>query len=146
MQVILLKNSRFGKKYEVKEVAPGLARNILLPRGEAMLATPENLKKAAAARAALLAAAANEDKLAEAIAAKLSGQTVELPAKAGPEGQLFSKINAKEVAQTLKQRGIELAPAAIELSAPIKHLGLHQVKARLGGGRDVQFTVLVTAL
>ncbi len=146
MKVILLRDLKIGKRFTVKEVADGFARQVLIPRGEAKLATPETLKWAESMRLGLKSQQAEEETLAESIKSKLNGLTVELKEKAGPEGQLFAKVSAVEVAAALKSVGITINPASIELLTPIKHIGLHQAKARLTGGREAGFTVLVTKL
>lgn len=146
MKVILLRDLKIGKRFTVKEVADGFARQVLIPRGEAKLATPETLKWAESMRLDLKSQQAEEETLAESIKSKLNGLTVELKEKAGPEGQLFAKVSAVEVATALKSVGITINPASIELLTPIKHIGLHQAKARLTGGREAGFTVLVTKL
>jgi large subunit ribosomal protein L9 len=146
MKVVLLKDLKIGKRFSLKEVADGFARQVLIPRGEAKLATPEAIKWAETKRTELKAEQAGEESLAEAIKTKLTGLTVEVKEKAGPEGQLFSKVAAKEVALALRGAGVNLNEAAIDLPAPIKHVGLHQAKARLTGGREAGFTVLVTKL
>ncbi|MDO8183770.1 MAG: 50S ribosomal protein L9 [bacterium] len=146
MKVILLKDLKIGRRYQIKEVADGFARQILIPRGEALLATPANLKMAEQKRREVEKGQANEESLAEEIKNKLTGLTVELKEKAGPEGQLFAKISPAEVAKVLKAKGVTLNSAAIELVAPIKHIGLHQAKARLTGGREAGFTILVSGL
>ncbi len=146
MKVVFLKNSKFGKKYEIKEVSAGLARNILIPGGEVELATPESLKRAKLQQARAKDEVQNELALAEQVEQKLKGLTVEVKVDAGPEGQLFSKLTAEEVSKSLQANyQLVLKPEAIHFKQPVKHTGLHTVSARLGGGREVPFTLLLTS-
>lgn len=146
MQVILLKDSKLGRKYDVKEVSPGLARNILIPRHEAILATPANLKLAADKRRLREEGVAREEVLVEEVKNKLAGLTVEMAVSAGPEGQLFSKLHPEDIVKILTQKyQLQLDPKAISLAQPIKHVGLHKASARLLGGREISFAILVSA-
>ena len=128
----------------MKELSPGLVRNILIPQGLATPATPENLKKAEQVKLKNESEHKREEELAAEVFNKLNGLTVEVSAHAGPEGQLFSKLTTDEIALALeKSWQIKLSAAAITLPQPIKHTGVHNAKARLTGGREAQFTVLV---
>ncbi len=146
MKVVFLKNSKFGKKYEVKDISPGLARNILIPKGEAELATPDSLKRVEKLRASLQLEAQSELALLDKVENKLKDLTVEISVKAGEEGQLFSKLTAEEVAKVLSTKyQLPLKAEAIHFKTPVKHIGLHTVSARLGGGREIPFTLLLTS-
>lgn len=146
MKVVLLKNSKWGRSFEVKELSPGLVRNILIPQGLAAPATPDNLKKAEQVKLKTESEQKREEELAQEIFNKLNGLTVEVMAHAGPEGQLFSKLTAEDVTLSLERtHHFKLNPAAITLPQPIKHIGLHNAKARLTGEREAQFTVLVSS-
>jgi large subunit ribosomal protein L9 len=146
MKVILLRDSRLGRRYEIKVVAPGLARNVLLPQGEALLATPANLAQAKIWREQQAKTAAVEAEWQTEITEKLTGLTVTVKTTAGPEGQLFAKLSSAEMAAALaREHGLQLSPTAIHFPKPIKSVGLHQATARLTGGREVPFAVLVMA-
>ncbi len=146
MKVILLKNvPRVGERYEIKEVAPGYARNILFRQNLALPVTPENLKKAKTWQAGRERERAGEEELAETAAKKLTGYTLPMLAKASAEGHLFAGLDKNEVVSALtKETGIKLTAEALALAKPIKSLGLHQLSARLTGGREVQFQILVS--
>lgn len=148
MKVILLKTvPKVGAQYEVKEVATGYARNVLFRQNWALPGTPENIKKALKLQAEKVAQHASEEMLADKIAESLNGVTITISAKASPEGHLFGSLSAEEIVTAIKaQKNFSLAPSALELSRPIKTTGLHNLNARLTGGREVSFLVLVSAL
>jgi len=102
MKVILLKNvPRVGERYEIKEVAPGYARNILFRQNLALPVTPENLKKAKTWQAGRERERAGEEELAETAAKKLTGYTLPMLAKASAEGHLFAGLDKNEVVSAL---------------------------------------------
>lgn len=144
MKVILLKDvPKLGRRYEVKEVAPGFARAVLFVRGQAAEATPAVLKQVESRRQAEQTTRAVEHELMERAVKELDGTTIALKARAGNEGQLFAALHAEDVSVAIKrEKGLSVDPAAIILKKPLKHLGFHQAKTRLLG-REVAFTILI---
>ncbi len=146
MKVILQQDVKGqGKKGQMIDAAEGYARNFLLPRKLAVLATTDaintmNLKeKARRAEEAAARAAALET------AEKLKSVTVKLTAKGGSGGRLFGAITAKEISETLlEQTGIEIAKQKIVLDEPIKQFGTYELKAKLGSEISGKFTVTVS--
>ena len=122
-----------GKKGEMKEVSEGYARNFLIPKGLAVLATADavntmNLKAKAKAKADAEAKAA-----AEAISEKLKGCQVKIPAKGGEGGKLFGAITGAAIAEGLKKQfDIEIDSKKLVIDEAIKSFGSFQVKAKLG--------------
>ena len=132
MKVILTQDVKGkGKKGQMIEAAEGYARNFLLPKGLAVLATTDavntmNLKAKAKADAEAKAAA-------EAISEKLKGCQVKIGAKGGEGGKLFGAITGAAIAEGLKaQHGIEIDSKKLVIDEPIKSFGSFQVKAKLG--------------
>lgn len=147
MKVILLKDvPRVGRKHEVKEVSPGFARTMLLSRSLAVPATPAALEEMKRRRAAEAGHMAVEHELAEKAAEVLEGTTITLRGRAGGkagEGHLFAALHAEDVAAAIKrEKNINLSPSAIILDKPLKEVGFHKAKARLGE-RAVNFTILL---
>ena len=134
MKVILTQDVRGqGKKGQLIDAAEGYARNFLLPRKLAVLATADaintmNLKeKARRAEEAANRAAAVET------ADKLRNCTVKITAKGGANGKLFGAITGKEISGALKEQfGLELDSKKLVLPDAIKSFGSYQVKAKLG--------------
>lgn len=134
MKVILQQDVRGqGKKGQLVDVSDGYARNFLLPKKLAVVATPDNLntmKQQEKARKALQAAEKAE---AEALSKKLEGLTVKVAAKAGEGGRLFGAVTAKEISEALAaQHNINIAKTKLVLDEPIKACGGYQIKAKLG--------------
>ena len=134
MKVILQQDVRGqGKKGQMIEVAEGYARNFLLPRKLAVLATADAMNTMKLQEKAKKVEEARLKAEAEAIAEKLKSAQVKISAKAGANGKLFGSITSKEIAENLlKQCGIELAKQKIVMDEPIKSFGAYQLKAKLG--------------
>ena len=134
MKVILQQDVRGqGKKGQMVEVSDGYARNFLLPRKLAVLATAENVNTMKQQEKARKAQEAAEKAEAEALSKKLEGLTVKVAAKAGEGGRLFGAVTAKEISECLSQQhGVNIAKAKLVLDEPIKACGGYQIKAKLG--------------
>ena len=125
MKVILQQDVRGqGKKGQMVEVSDGYARNFLLPRKLAVLATAENVNTMKQQEKARKAQEAAEKAEAEALSKKLEGLTVKVAAKAGEGGRLFGAVTAKEISECLSQQhGVNIAKAKLVLDEPIKSCG-----------------------
>ena len=134
MKVILQQDVRGqGKKGQLVDVSDGYARNFLLPKKLAVIATAENLNTMKQQEKAWKAQEAAEKAEAEATAKKLEGLMVKIPAKAGEGGRLFGAVTAKEVSEALAaQHGVNIAKTKLVLDEPIKACGGYQIKAKLG--------------
>ena len=134
MKVILQQDVKGqGKKGQLVDVSDGYARNFLLAKKLAVLATPENVNTMKQQEKAKKAQEAAEKAEAQAIAKKLEGLTVNVVAKAGEGGRLFGAVTAKEVSEALAaQHGITINKAKLVLDEPIKACGGYQIKAKLG--------------
>ena len=134
MKVILQQDVRGqGKKGQLVEVSDGYARNFLLPKKLAVIATAENLNTMKQQEKARKAQEAAEKAEAEATAKKLEGLMVKIPAKAGEGGRLFGAVTAKEVSEALSdQFGVNIPKARLVLDEPIKSCGGYQIRAKLG--------------
>ncbi|MCL6605901.1 MAG: 50S ribosomal protein L9 [Paenibacillus sp.] len=133
MKVIFLKDVKGqGKKGQVKEVSEGYAANFLLPRGLVRPATDGNVKTLENQAAAEQRKKDNEKEEAQKLANKLNELTLNMKAKAGEGGRLFGAITSKQIAETLASgQGIVIDKRKIELSEPIRHLGVIQVIVKL---------------
>lgn len=137
---------KLGKSGELVRVKPGYARNYLIPRGLAAVATRSNIaqveheKKVAVARAAKLRGDA------EAVAKRLSGTVVEIAVQVGEEGKLFGSVGTKDIADALKKKGHEVDRKAIQLHEPIKSVGERELEVRLGYEVTATIKVVVKGL
>ncbi len=133
MKVILKENiETLGHIGDIVKVAPGYARNYLLPKGLAIEATEKNAK---ALDHALRQLAYKKDKVTEAakaLAAKLEALAIELTHQAGEEGKLFGSVTNMEIAAFLKDKGFEIDRKTIILVEPIKQLGDYTVSVKVG--------------
>ncbi len=143
MKVILQQDVKGqGKKGQLIEVSEGYARNFLLPRKLAVLATADAMNTMKLQEKAKKAEEARQKAEAEAIAEKLKSAQVKVCARAGANGKLFGAVTSKEVSDALQsQHGIELAKQKIVLDEPIKSFGSYQLKAKLG--HEVSGTIYV---
>jgi large subunit ribosomal protein L9 len=143
MQVILLeKIDNLGGIGDMVKVKSGYARNYLLPKGKATVATPENIAKFEERRAELEKKAADEVSQAKARASKLDGQVVRISAQAGPEGKLFGSIGTVDIAEACSALGIDVERSEVRLTdGPLRVIGEHDVEIHLHS--DVNATVKV---
>ena len=134
MKVILQQDVKGqGKKGQLVDVSDGYARNFLLPKKLAVIATPENLNTMKQQEKARKAQQAAEKAEAEALSKKLESLTVKVAAKAGEGGRLFGAVTAKEISECLaQQHGLNIAKTKLVLDEPIKACGGYKIKAKLG--------------
>ena len=134
MKVILQQDVKGqGKKGQMVEVSEGYARNFLLPRKLAIVATTDAINTMNLKEKARRAEEARQKAEAEATAEKLKECQVKLTAKAGNGGRLFGAVTTKEISEGLKaQFGIDIPKQKLVLEEPIKAFGSYQIKAKLG--------------
>lgn len=134
MKVILLADVKGqGKKGDVKEVSDGYARNFLLPKKLATLATNENLNAIEGKKEAAAFHKGKEIEEATALREKLAELTVKLKAKAGEGGRLFGSITNKDVAEALKmQHHIVIDKKKFSLpDGGLKNIGATQIDVKV---------------
>ena len=134
MKVILQQDVKGqGKKGQLVDVSDGYARNFLLPKKLAVIATAENLNTMKQQEKARKAQQAAEKAEAQALSKKLESLTVKVAAKAGEGGRLFGAVTAKEISECLaQQHGLNIAKTKLVLDEPIKACGGYKIKAKLG--------------
>lgn len=147
MQVILLeKIENLGGIGDLVKVKPGYARNFLIPKGKATVATPENIAKFEERRAELERKAAEELAAAKARAKKLEGQAVRIKAQAGPEGKLFGSIGTADIAEASTKAGQPLERAEVRMpNGPLRMVGDHTVVVHLHTDIDIELPVVISA-
>ena len=137
--------SGVGKRGDVVEVAPGYARNFLVPRGLAFTATAGAEEQAAAMRKNRMLRDAKDRESAQEIAKHLVSKIIQVSARAAEGGKLFGSITSTEIAAAVTaQTGAEFDRKAIHLDEPIKSIGTHQVPVRLHGEVEFPLTVEVS--
>ena len=120
-----------GGRGEIVTVRAGYARNYLLPRGFAILATKGNVKQVEQERDALLKKAAEEKATAELQLEKMRGLKLTFERKAGESGTLFGSVTSMDIEDGLKQKGYEIDRRKISLKSPIKEIGDYTVPVKL---------------
>lgn len=142
MQVILLERiEKLGAMGDVVTVKPGFGRNFLLPQEKALRATKANLARFEAEREYLEQRnIENRDKAAQ-DGKSLDGESVIIIRKAGDTGQLYGSVSARDIVESLQDKGVKRN--MIVLENPIKALGLHEVKVKLHAEVSVGITINV---
>ena len=120
-----------GHAGDLVEVAPGYARNYLLPRGLAYVATEANKHRVTQEKKRYEQKLEQERAEATALAARLEGIVLEFRAMAGDEDQLYGSISVADIAERLEGLGFEIQRSQVKLDQPIKALGEYEVPLRL---------------
>jgi large subunit ribosomal protein L9 len=132
MDVILREDiEKLGARGQVVKVAPGYARNFLLPKRLAVAATDSNKKIVEQERQAHLRKDAKLQGEAQDLAKLLSGLTLTIARKAGENDQLFGSVTANDIADALAAQSYTVDRRKIQLDEPIRNLGEHKVPVRL---------------
>ena len=143
MKIILRQDlTKVGKRGDIVEVSEGYARNYLLPKQMALVATDGAVNQAASMRRARDLRDAKDRGAAETVAKTLVSRVITIKMKAGTEGRLFGSVTATDIADAVQsQTGIEIDRRKIHMADSIKTLGTHSVAIRLHS--DVEFPVTV---
>jgi large subunit ribosomal protein L9 len=146
MEVILREHvENLGSRGEVVKVADGYARNYLLPRKLALLATEGNRKHIERERAKLDAKEADEKKVVEAIGERLAGVEVVIARKVGETDALYGSVTAADIVDALAAKGFDIDKRKLQLAEPLKKIGEVKVPVKLHREVTVPVTVRVVA-
>ena len=145
MQIILLQDvKKLGKKYEVKEVKDGYARNFLIPQGLAKIATKQDLKILENQKKIEEKKAEKELEKIQQLVTMIDGQEIIITVKVGEKEQLFESITAQKISEKLKELDFEVKNSQIELSEPIKELGEFPIKIKFEHNLEAEIRVIIT--
>jgi large subunit ribosomal protein L9 len=146
IQVILTAElEKLGAEGDAVTVAEGYARNYLLPRGLAIMATPGNLRRIEALRKKRAEKLAAQMEEAKGLSAKLASHVCHLARAAGADNKLFGSITAADIAESLKASGFEIDRRKIVLERPIRELGVFEVEVKLHADVTVKVKLEVVA-
>jgi len=147
MRVVLRTDlDNVGKRGDIVDVADGYARNFLLPKGHAIVATDGVTAQASAMRRARDLRDARDRESAEVVARTLVPMVIRIPAKAGTGGRLFGSVTASDVAEAVAQQAkVTLDRRRLHLDEPIKSTGTHEVPVKLHSDVEFRITVEVVA-
>ncbi|MTI00394.1 50S ribosomal protein L9 [Roseibium sp. RKSG952] len=144
MEVILLERiAKLGQMGDTVRVRDGYARNFLLPQGKALRANKANMQRFEEQRAQLEARNLERRQEAEAVAAKIDGESLVMIRSAGETGQLYGSVSTRDIAEGLTEAGFTVGRGQVELRHPIKTIGLHSVAIALHPEVEVSVTVNV---
>ena len=145
MRVILTEDvPKLGNAGEVVKVRDGFARNYLMPRGMALLATESRVRDIEHKKRVIEEKVRKEVKGHEKVALQLHNTHLQFTMLAGEEGKLFGSVTSADIHEKLTAAGLEVDKRRIELSEPIKSLGEHKVEIRLH--RQVKTEIKVTVV
>jgi len=145
MLVILLKDvDKVGKKFEVKEVKDGYARNFLIPQGLVKQATKEAMTWLETQKETEEKKAEESLKKIQDVASAIDDQEVVIQVQVGGEDQLFESVTSQKISDKLKELGFDIKKSQIELSQPIKETGEFPVKIKFEHNLEAEIRVIVS--
>jgi large subunit ribosomal protein L9 len=130
-----------GNRGDVVKVAPGYARNYLLPRKLALAVTEGNKRQIEAERKRAAAIEAQERVTADALASRLSHVEVVVARRVGEKDTLYGSVTSADITEALARQGFEIDRRKVQLPDPIKQLGEFSVPIKLH--RDITTPVKV---
>lgn len=147
MKVIFIKElSGTAKKGEIKDVSDGYAKNFLIAKGFAQVATADIQNKIAKEAKELEIKKLKEIKKLQTLKAEMEKRIFTVKIKVGDKGQVFGGIHEKDIASSISSKlNHPMEKNQVEISAPIKEIGEHSVKIKLGGGISANVRIKVEA-
>lgn len=147
MKVILKADVKgSGKKGDILEVSDGYAKNFLLKKGLAEVATSSGINEVQQRRKADEFHKAENVKAQKELAAKLDGITVTVPIRAGENGKVFGSVTTERIASELSALGYEVDKKRISTKEPLKNVGEYEAEIRLMEGVAAKIKVLVVPI
>jgi large subunit ribosomal protein L9 len=144
MEIILREDvQHLGKAGEMVKVKDGYARNYLLPKGLAYVATEGNRKRVTFEAERIARMRATEKQAAEGEAAKLAGLSLTFAMKVGEEDKLYGSVTASDIQRRLEEQGVHVDKRKIDLAEPIRALGEFPVGIKLHAEVRPEITVVV---
>ncbi|MEE9430850.1 MAG: 50S ribosomal protein L9 [Melioribacteraceae bacterium] len=132
MKVILRKNfEQLGNIGDLVQVKNGYARNFLLPRQIAYIATKGNIKSLEEEKLQYAKKEEKELTSSKALATELGNVSITIPVKVGEEDKIFGSVTSQMIAEALKEKSFNIDRRKIELEEPIKALGIYEVNIKL---------------
>lgn len=146
MKVILKDDvENLGRLGDVKDVAPGYARNYLIPRNLVLVATSRQVARVEHEKRLIEARVEERRTGATAESKKIEATPITLTVKAGEGGRLFGSVTSRDVAEALAAKGFSVERRSLRMDGPLKSLGSHAIEVDLGYGVHATATVNVEA-
>ncbi|PIS01943.1 MAG: 50S ribosomal protein L9 [Chlamydiae bacterium CG10_big_fil_rev_8_21_14_0_10_42_34] len=131
-QLLLLQDvDSLGKKGEIVTAKPGYVRNYLFPKGFAVVASTNTLRKQEALRAEREKQAVIDRKESEELAMQVEATPIEIRVKVDPEGHMYGSVSAADIAQLLQEKGLPVEKKSVLVTKPIKVTGAHKISLKL---------------
>ena len=145
MKIILTQYvPKLGQAGTVQDVANGYARNFLIPRGMATIATRGSIKQVEQRQAADAKRVAKQEEELRGLSERIQGMRIEIEARVGEQGRLYGSVTAPDIAEKLSAAlGEDIDRRKIDLDDPIRTVGEHQITIRLVGRLTPAITVAV---
>ena len=132
-----------GMEGDIVRVADGFARNYLLPRKLAALVNKGTRRLVERKKQDQIARQTAAEETARGVAAKVAGMTVTLKVKTGEGGKLFGSVTSGDVLASLKEQGLELDKKQLDMTAPIRELGVYSLPVKLHANVEATLKVSV---
>tara|TARA_Y100000748_G_scaffold25236_1_gene19064 strand:- start:140 stop:592 length:453 start_codon:yes stop_codon:yes gene_type:complete len=137
--------TKLGRKGDIVDVAKGYARNYLLPKNLAIVATDSNISIAEKIQEKRIAEITESEELAESIKVALADAHLVIPQKSTDEGTLYAAVANNEIVEVIEKfSGFKIEESQIELNDQVKEIGLHNIKIRIT--EDVDFDVVLEVI
>ena len=144
MKVILKEDVKsIGSMGQIVDVSDGFARNYLVPKGLAVEANVKNMRSLEHEKKVIQEKARKVKNSVQDLANRLANMNVVIKTKAGEEGKLFGSVTTMDIAEQLKNQGIEIDKKKISLDEPIKRLGTYAVNLKLHSEITAQVNIQV---
>ena len=137
--------TKLGRKGDIVDVAKGYARNYLLPKNLAIVATDSNISIAEKIQEKRIAEITESEELAESIKLALADAHLVISQKSTDEGTLYAAVANNEIVEVIEKfSGFKIEESQIELNDQVKEIGLHNIKIRIS--EDVDFDVVLEVI
>ena len=137
--------TKLGRKGDIVYVAKGYARNYLLPKNLAIVATDSNIAIAEKIQEKRIAEITESEELAESIKLALADAHLVIPQKSTDEGTLYAAVANNEIVEVIEKfSGFKIEESQIELIDQVKEIGLHNIKIRIS--EDADFDVVLEVI
>ena len=137
--------TKLGRKGDIVDVAKGYARNYLLPKNLAIVATDSNISIAEKIQEKRIAEITESEELAESIKVALADAHLVIPQKSTDEGTLYAAVANNEIVEVIEKfSGFKIEESQIELTDQVKEIELHNIKIRIS--EDVDFDVVLEVI
>lgn len=145
MRIILLQDiKKIGKKYEIKEVKSGFARNYLIPQKLAKIADEKTIIWAKEQQEKEIKKAEKKFEKITDLISRIDGLEVEFKMKTGENNQIFEKITEQKISKRLKEMKYDIGTAKIELEKPLAEMGEFPVKIKFPHNLEAEIKIIIT--